>query len=401
MRSGVIWYVRGLEQRVRAGLKRAGPLLRRARARQRKEGDARAVEIVDDVREAVRRARRQLAEKRPLQEITWRFQREVEAVSRRIVEHDLGQISTDLATLPGVSAPLSTTTSQALVRSMSSRDLTPIGGIAEIRELLTLIDIDLAEEAEAVMPMATLSVTEDMATAMRLHGLGYRSVYHHEVLAVGLAPEDLHSALQQRLRWAQGTLQVMFRENPLLQRGLSLPQRLLYFGTMWSYLSGFAAIVYIISPVLFLTFGLMPVKAYSAEFFAYLVPWLVVNQLLFVMIGWNLSTLRGQQYSLALFPLWLKATWTAFRNVYFGRELGFVVTPKTRQEGLHLQLVWPQLLAMGLLVVAVAVGFGRLSLGWAHEAGPIMINTFWAGYNLAMLSVAIVAVSYRPPVDGQ
>jgi cellulose synthase (UDP-forming) len=44
--------------------------------------------------------------------------------------------------------------------------------------------------------------------------------------------------LTQRLRWAQGTMQVPLRENPLLQRGLSLPQRLMYFSTMWSYLSG-------------------------------------------------------------------------------------------------------------------------------------------------------------------
>ena len=54
--------------------------------------------------------------------------------------------------------------------------------------------------------------------------------------------------LQQRLRWAQGTIQVMLRENPLLQRGLSAGQRLMYFGTMCSYLSGFAAVVYIAAP---------------------------------------------------------------------------------------------------------------------------------------------------------
>ena len=42
-----------------------------------------------------------------------------------------------------------------------------------------------------MMPMATVSVTEDMATCMRLHALGWRSVYHHEMLADGLAPEDL------------------------------------------------------------------------------------------------------------------------------------------------------------------------------------------------------------------
>ena len=73
-----------------------------------------------------------------------------------------------------------------------------------------------------MMPMATISVTEDMATCMRLHALGWRSVYHHEVLAHGLAPEDLGTMLQQRLRWAQGTLQVMLKENPLVQKGLSI-----------------------------------------------------------------------------------------------------------------------------------------------------------------------------------
>ena len=43
--------------------------------------------------------------------------------------------------------------------------------------------------------MSTISVTEDMATAMRLHALGWRTVYHHERLADGLAPEDVHELL--------------------------------------------------------------------------------------------------------------------------------------------------------------------------------------------------------------
>ena len=114
-----------------------------------------------------------------------------------------------------------------------------------------------------MMPMATMSVTEDMATCMRLHGMGWKSVYHHEVLAHGLAPDDLGTMLQQRLRWAQGTLQVMLKENPLVQRGLSIPQRLMYFSTMWSYLSGFAAVVYLAAPFLYLVFGVLPVKAYG------------------------------------------------------------------------------------------------------------------------------------------
>ncbi|YAF98832.1 MAG: glycosyltransferase family 2 protein [Nodularia sp. CChRGM 3473] len=79
------------------------------------------------------------------------------------------------------------------------------------------------------------SITEDMNTAMRLHSAGWKSVYHHELLAEGLAPDDLSSTLKQRLRWAQGTIQVLVRENPLTKVGLSFWQRLQYFKTMYSY----------------------------------------------------------------------------------------------------------------------------------------------------------------------
>ncbi|MFP3590057.1 hypothetical protein SCB29_41585, partial [Paraburkholderia sp. SIMBA_055] len=67
--------------------------------------------------------------------------------------------------------------------------------------------------------------------------------------------------LTQRLLWAQGTLHVMLRDNPLVKKGLSAGQRLMYFGTMWSYLSGFAALVYLTAPVLYLLAGVMPVAA--------------------------------------------------------------------------------------------------------------------------------------------
>jgi cellulose synthase (UDP-forming) len=88
------------------------------------------------------------------------------------------------------------------------------------------LDLTRAREALPVLPLATISVTEDMATAMRLHALGWKSAFHPDVLAYGLAPEDLRTALNQRLRWAQGTIQVLLRENPLFKRGLSLPQRI-------------------------------------------------------------------------------------------------------------------------------------------------------------------------------
>ena len=70
-------------------------------------------------------------------------------------------------------------------------------------------DSERLDDFALIGGMSSSSITEDMNTAMRLHGAGWRSVYHHELLAEGLAPDDLTSTLQQRLRWAQGTIQVL------------------------------------------------------------------------------------------------------------------------------------------------------------------------------------------------
>jgi cellulose synthase (UDP-forming) len=394
MLLGVVWYARELDGRVRSTLRGAHRVLRRARRRMREHPQA--VQAIDEVIVLVRAARRALRAGEPLQSVTWIFQQGVERVSQRMVGDDLGAIRAELDAMTIAGGAEVEVSPKDFVRGLSTRDLSPIGAIAAVKRLLVLLDLGRADEAEPVLPLSTISVTEDMATAMRLHGLGWKSVYHHEVLAVGLAPEDLHTTLQQRLRWAQGTLQVLLRENPLWQPGLSTAQRLLYFGTMWSYLSGFASVIYLVCPILYLAFGLTPVRAFSLEFFGHLLPWLVVNQLLFALIGWGLPTWRGQQYSLALFPLWLKAVWTTVGNVVFGQPLGFVVTSKTRQGGVHLRLVWPQLLAIGLLVGAMVAGVARLALGWSDEPGPILVNGLWAAYDVALLSVVVVAARYRP-----
>lgn len=245
------------------------------------------------------------------------------------------------------------------------------------------------------MPMATNSVTEDMATCMRLHAQGWESVYHHEILAKGLAPEDLRTMITQRLRWAQGTMQVFMRENPLLQKGLSAGQRLMYFSTMWSYLSGFAAVVYLIAPILFLCFGVLPVAAFSVDFFARLIPFLVVNQFLFFVAARGRKTWRGQQYSLALFPVWIKACTSAARNVLFGQSLSFAITPKTRQNGgPPWALIRPQLIAIAALVIAAITGLTRMFTGVGAPAGTL-VNVAWVAYDLVILSVIIRAALYN------
>jgi cellulose synthase (UDP-forming) len=408
MQVGIVRYVVELERRLRRVLTSADQMLARA-GRRLDPDDTATSRAVVEMRTIVAEARAAHARGEPIQHITWRFQRRAQAVAQSIVAADLGRIRAELATIPGIDAAdfdLSLADGlddEQTLRALTTRETSPLAAIEAVRGLLLAVDVDRGDEAQPVMPMSTISVTEDMATAMRLHALGWKSVYHHELLAYGLAPEDLRSALQQRLRWAQGTIQVMLRENPLVVGGLSLGQRLMYFSTTWSYLSGFATTMYLASPAFYLLIGWLPVKAYSLEFFARLIPYLIINQLLFSVVGWGLSTWRGQQYSVALFPLWITAVTTAIGNVWFRQPLGFVVTPKTRQAGGafigRLQLVRIQVLTIVILVLAALWGLVRLALGGTADGVAVLVNALWIIYDLAMLSVVLDAAVYEPPSE--
>jgi cellulose synthase (UDP-forming) len=412
MQIGIANYVRDLELRVQRALRTADTLLHKAAQQVKTNGNQALQAAIDELHAAVRTSRRMLREGHPIQEVTWYFQQRAAAAARPIVADDLARLRDELTTIPGLEGDddLTTTLSrslddEAILHTLTTRERSPLAAIATVRELLLAVDIDRADEAQPVMPLATISVTEDMATAMRLHAAGWRSVYHHEILARGLAPEDLRSALQQRLRWAQGTIQVMLRENPLFIPGLRWGQRLMYFATMWSYLSGLFSIIYLSAPIFYLIFGMLPVRTQADEFFWRLVPYLITNELVFAAAGWKLPTWRGRQYSLALFPLWIQAVISAIGNVYAGRPLGFVVTPKVRQGGAPLwgvlRLVRIQLITMALLALAAVWGLTRLALGWQIEGVPTLVNVFWIGYDLLMLSVVIDAALYQPDEQEQ
>jgi cellulose synthase (UDP-forming) len=407
LRLGVAGYVREVERAVRDALDAATTVLRSARRNADSHGPQ-MTEALGQVLEFVGQARRELDQGDPVSEITYRFQRRVDAVARTLIAGDLQAVQADLAEIQAMQSEsdgqlAAVAIDERTLSELSGREWSPLGAIESVLALLAAVDVDLAHEAQPMMPMATISVTEDMATAMRLHAQGWRTVYHHEILAHGLAPEDLGSMLHQRLRWSQGTLQVLLKENPLTKRGLSVGQRLMYFATMWSYLSGFTAIIYLAAPMLYLFFGVRPVQSYGGDLIAHLVPYLITTQLLFLVVGHGIKTWRGQQYSLALFPLWIRACTTAIGNVFFGRSLGFVVTPKTKQAsgGFAWRLIRPQLLAMALLVVAAIVGIVRMNLGLAPSVEGTWINVLWVAYDLIVLSVMIEAARYTGPRQPQ
>ena len=397
MQLGVTGYVREVESTMRGTLRDAARIVRRAR---RRSGDAALRSALDASGAAIRQAQQELRSREPLGEITYRLQRSVDAASSGLVSADLSSIRDDLAAIAELdqseAVDLAGVEGDEVVAMLARRDLSPLNALEAVQLAIRRIDVDRGDEAQAVMPLATISVTEDMATSMRIHALGWKTAFHNELLADGLAPEDVGTMLTQRLRWAQGTMQVFLRENPLFSRGMDLAQRLMYFSTMWSYLAGFAAIVYFAAPIIFLGFGVLPVRSYAPEFFWHFIPFFAVNQLLFVIAAPGLPSWRGQQYSLALFPVWIKACTTAFNNVVLRLPLDFAVTPKSRPttQGLQLGRIRWQIVVAALLLVAAIVGIVRMVWFGQQPLGTI-VNLVWIAYDFVTLSVLVGAVRYK------
>jgi cellulose synthase (UDP-forming) len=347
-----------------------------------------------------------LRQNAPLISVLDTFNASVRDAQNMIVEEDLTAIVADLEAIALLEqqdnvdhAALVATVKDQLKQALPAMATTLAETAAPRREALGIPErLDrmmemVTNEALDVQPLATFTITEDMATAMRLHSLGWKSVFHSEILARGLAPEDLASTFGQRLRWGAGTIQVFLHENPLKRKGLTLPQRLQYFTTVYSYFSGFTSVIYLIAPIIYLLTGISPVQSYAGEFLWRIIPYLILNKIMFRYVAWGLDVFRGEQYSLALFPLWIRAVITVFS----GEKLTFNVTPKSRQSGVFLNLVIPQLTITVLLVLSSIYGLIGLALGWRQDSTGVIINVIWAAYDIWMLSVVLKAAVYSPP----
>lgn len=392
MELGILGYVNATESSVLAGLKEARAITRRAL---RRRNPPAVQKVLTATMDAITHSLGAIGAGEPIADVTYALRSRITELSRSIVEADLAQVSADLAELGLAETDLSEG-SVELADRLAAADLSPLNALEAVRKALAATDVGRSTEAQALLPMATISVTEDMATSMRLHANGWKSVYHNEVLADGLAPEGLKTSLAQRLRWAQGTVQVLLKDNPLFLTGLTGAQRLMYFSTMWSYFSGFATVVYLVAPTLFLIAGVLPVSSYAAPFFLRFLPFMIANQLLFVIAARGLPTWRGQQYTLALFPIWIKSCTSAAANVWFGRPLNFAVTPKTgtHEDRVSLRDLGWQLAFAIILIVAIVMGTIKLVSGSVEPIGTL-VNVGWVAFDLINLSVLVGAVRYR------
>ena len=268
---------------------------------------------------------------------------------------------------------------------------------AEFRAALSdAMSRELALETE-VTPYK-FHVSEDIYTSMVLHSdrsRRWKSVYHPVVESKMLSPQDLLTVLIQRFKYAGGTLDITFNDNPLFRKGMRWPQKLMYGATMWGYLSCLWIPVFLAAPIIYFFTEIAPISAYSPEFYNHVLPFLFFSELAMMVGLWGLPNWRGRSLFLSMFPVNLRAFVTVLR----GEKSGFKVTPKMRQEGNFAGLVQWQIGAIVLTVAGIAYSGVRLWLGYSDNLSGWLVNTFWSLNNIIALSGVISAAFWKPDAE--
>jgi cellulose synthase (UDP-forming) len=104
------------------------------------------------------------------------------------------------------------------------------------------------------------SQTEDVHTSLRLHNLGWRSIFVSEHLARGLPPEDWRAYLGQQRRWARGAFEVLLSAHLWKRSKLNSRQRLQYSMLGTHYLSSIIFLPMSVLPGIYLLWRVSPLS---------------------------------------------------------------------------------------------------------------------------------------------
>ncbi|HWI43721.1 MAG TPA: acyltransferase family protein [Nocardioides sp.] len=241
--------------------------------------------------------------------------------------------------------------------------------------------------------IASETITEDLHTTLKLVRQGWRTVYHHQILAVGLAPDTPEQYLIQRRRWALGAMQVFVGERLWRPKRWLRPRNHLEYliSAFWWFEGAFTALAMVL-PATILVSGIEPVNVDPMVYAA-----LVAATVLFRMVGANLlyRGLIRWRHALELrvlrIPIGLQSMWWLLTR----RELAFQVTPKgaseERQEGRT-----PGVLVGLAVVLGVVLVYGALTLivelPWPSSHAATLTGGVWLLWGEVMLLMGLARI---------
>ena len=241
--------------------------------------------------------------------------------------------------------------------------------------------------------VATDTITEDLHTTLKLIRAGWRTAYHHQTLAVGLAPATPQQYLLQRRRWGMGAMQVLLEERLwAAKRWMSWRTFSEYLtGTLW-WLEGVATVAVLGVPMVVLLSGATTSVAPPWQFTVAFVTMFSVRlwgakKLLRGHIDWPTAfALRVLRVPIGLACLW----WILSRS-----SLAFEVTPKGAAAGRtrgRAPSVLYVLIAVTLAVCAyAAAGVGHL-VPWRTPERSTIVSGLWLLLAGAVLLLGVMRI---------
>ena len=233
------------------------------------------------------------------------------------------------------------------------------------------------------------TVTEDLATTIKIHELNAKSKYVNKDVVVNGAPLEIKGYFAQQQRWAYGTFQVFFH---MLLHGigndLSLKKYIEYmYGNTW-YFYGLAFLINALIPLyaLFLD-GLIEIP--PDLFFLLYLPYVLTGIIIFVY-----SVLRTKHgftdvyYNMCLNAFCFYIYTKSLFLVLSGKKIPFEVTPKSGSSEatiLRYKKITPVLIVVGLLGFA-AVGHTVKILTGDTTLTSGLINVMWSLFFMFLLS---------------
>lgn len=231
------------------------------------------------------------------------------------------------------------------------------------------------------------SVTEDLATSLKLHLRNWRSLYHNKAYTFGMAPEDLGAYITQQNRWAMGSIQ-LFRKLAVQFftnfRALRLRQWFEYFLTSTYYFIGWAYLLLLLGPILYIFLGIPWFFMDPGVYVLTYMPYITLSLLLFYSSMKsrqysNLDMFKSQMLTMITIPVYIRAATLGLLNI----RKGFQVTPKEGSRELPYIMLLPQLLLWGLHISALTWGLLRL---YYEQSPAIAMNVLWVSLHSVLFS---------------
>lgn len=241
----------------------------------------------------------------------------------------------------------------------------------------------------------TDAITEDFATGILIEKKGYVSLGIGEPLASGMSATDLQGLIQQRTRWARGVIATGRKMHIFSSSKLSFSQKMNYWASIWYWYAPIKRLIYIMSPIMYATFGFMVFKCDLIQVLIFWLPMYISSNISLRMLSGNIrSTKWTGIYETVLFPY----MFIPIILESFGISLKkFNVTEKKEQQnqkGRNLLYDVPFI----ILIILSVIGIIRciIIMFDSGSFGPIVV-LFWLLNNLFFLIMSILFVDGRVP----